>query len=583
MFSTFSKSIVWQIILPVPAFLIVAVLALWYAIPLFTSENAKQDAIVAAQGTVNQFKTIRAYYTKNVIKKALENKALKPHFDHKGKSGVIPLPATFIHDLSQELQSSDTKVNLYSAFPFPNRKDRSLDPFQNEAWGFLKNNPDAVFSRQEVKGDTTVVRVAIADKLVAQGCVNCHNTYPGSPKTDWKLNEVRGVLEVSKPITAQLAAGTALSNKIMAMVVIAGILLIAISVVTARRVSRPLASLNKVVRSLASGDDAVEVPETDSKNEIGEMARGVLVFKDNMIENKALAAQQEEEQKIRSDRTLRLDTLNTAFDTQVGTMLQEVETAVGQLETTASSMSSVAEQTNGQASAVGAASEEASANVQTVSAATEELSASVGEISRQVAQSADVSKRAVEEAKRTNSTIQGLATAGQKIGEVVDLITDIASQTNLLALNATIEAARAGEAGKGFAVVASEVKSLATQTAKATEDIADQISEMQAATQNSVEAIDGIGKTIEEVSNIASGIAAAVEEQGAATQEISRNVLQASEGTQDVSRNINGVTEGAEETGQAANQVTEAVKQLTAQSNSLKAAVEKYLVDVRAA
>ena len=262
---------------------------------------------------------------------------------------------------------------------------------------------------------------------------------------------------------------------------------------------------------------------------------------------------------------------------RVKDVVEVVASASTEIESNAQLMSATAEQTSRQSSAVAAASEEATSNVQTVASAAEEMSSSIDEISRQVAQSAEIAGSAVEEANKTNATIQGLAEAAQKIGEVVDLINDIAGQTNLLALNATIEAARAGEAGKGFAVVASEVKSLATQTAKATEEIANQIGAMQSVTSESVEAIKGIGTTIERINEIATTIASAVEEQGAATQEIARNVQQAAQGTQEVSSNISEVTKGVSETGQASGQVLEAASGLSKQADELKTEIDAFI------
>jgi len=270
-----------------------------------------------------------------------------------------------------------------------------------------------------------------------------------------------------------------------------------------------------------------------------------------------------------------------SFERDVKGVVAAVSSAAGQMENAARTMSGNAEETSMQSTTVAAAAEEATTNIQTVAAAAEELSSSISEISRQVADSARIAAGAMDEADRTNRMVQSLAAAANKIGEVVKLINDIAAQTNLLALNATIEAARAGDAGKGFAVVANEVKSLANQTAKATEEIAAQISAVQSATRDAVGAIGGIAKTIGQINDIASAIAGAVEEQGAATQEIARNVQQAAMGTQEVTGTIARVSAAAAHTGSAAREVLTAATTLTGSSTTLERQVEKFLVEVR--
>jgi len=350
-----------------------------------------------------------------------------------------------------------------------------------------------------------------------------------------------------------------------------------------RRVSKPIRTITVAMRRLADHDLTTELHDADRSDEIGEMSRAVLVFKDNMIENDRLAAQQQAEQLKREERQKAIEDYIKAFDQSVATSLAALSSASGELQTTARSMSTTAEATSRQSNLVAAASERASGNVQTVASAAEELSSSISEISRQMSESTQVSSQAVEQAERTNGEVQALAEAAQKIGDVVKLINNIAGQTNLLALNATIEAARAGEAGKGFAVVASEVKSLATQTAKATEDIAAQVAAIQAATGGAVEAIRSIGQTIGRVSEIATGVAAAVEQQGAATQEIARNVLQASTGTSEVSANIAGVSQAASETGASSTEVLNAAAELVRISDALRNEVDGFVIRIRAA
>ncbi|MFC3226695.1 methyl-accepting chemotaxis protein [Marinibaculum pumilum] len=369
----------------------------------------------------------------------------------------------------------------------------------------------------------------------------------------------------------------------IAAAAIALILAILLSVLVGRGIARPIAAMTTAMQRLADGDKSVEVVGQERRDEVGAMANAVQVFKDNMIRNEEMAAEQERERAAREERARQIEALTGEFDRTVAAVLNAVGTATAEMQNTAASMSATAEETNRQAGAVAAAAEEASANVQTVASAAEELSSSIEEIGRQVTQSSMIAGQASEDAQRTNERVDGLKQSAQKIGEVVSLIQDIAEQTNLLALNATIEAARAGEAGKGFAVVASEVKNLATQTAKATEQIGRQIGGIQGETNEAVTAIQGIVGTIGEINEIATTIASAVEEQGAATQEISRNVQEAAQGTQEVSANIGGVTDAAAGTGAAAEQVKASASNLAAQSESLRQAVESFLQRVRAA
>jgi methyl-accepting chemotaxis protein len=369
----------------------------------------------------------------------------------------------------------------------------------------------------------------------------------------------------------------------IAAIAVAALLAAIFGFVLSRMVATPVVGMTDAMSKLAQHDMSVEIPAAGQADEIGRMAAAVQVFKDNMIEADRLAAEQKAEQVKKEQRQIAIDGYIKGFDAMVTGALGTMASAATELQTTATSMTTTAEETSRQATAVAAASEQASTNVQTVATAAEELSASISEIGRQVGESTRIAGKAVEDAARTNGRVQALADAAQKIGEVVQLINDIASQTNLLALNATIEAARAGEAGKGFAVVASEVKSLASQTAKATEEIASQVTAIQGATGEAVGAIKEIGTTIERVSEIATSIASAVEQQGAATQEIARNVQQAAKGTAEVSSNVVGVTEAATTTGSAATQVLGASGELAKQGEMLRAEVNQFLDNIRAA
>ncbi|HLG84797.1 MAG TPA: methyl-accepting chemotaxis protein [Bradyrhizobium sp.] len=383
---------------------------------------------------------------------------------------------------------------------------------------------------------------------------------------------------------ADAAANYSSAFWMMATILIAAVIMgVIVSIYLIRDVSSGISSIVKPMQALGQGDLSVEIPHRGEKTEIGLMADALQVFKEALIAKKAAdeAAAREADEKI--ERGRRVDGITRQFEAMIGDIVNTVSSASSQLESSAGTLSATAERSQKLATAVASASEEASTNVQSVASATEEMASSVNEISRQVQESARMAGEAVGQARTTTERVSELSKAATRIGDVVELINTIAGQTNLLALNATIEAARAGEAGRGFAVVASEVKALAEQTAKATGEIGTQISGIQAATQESVNAIKEISGTIERLSEISSTIAAAVEEQGAATQEIARNVQQAAQGTQQVSSNITDVQRGATETGQASSQVLSAAQMLSGDSGRLRSEVSKFLTSVRAA
>jgi methyl-accepting chemotaxis protein len=398
-------------------------------------------------------------------------------------------------------------------------------------------------------------------------------------KKDIDLNNA-GADKAKDDAAANYGSALMMLAIILGAAIIAGV---AVSFYLVRDVSNGIGSIVKPMQALGQGDLSVEIPHRGEKTEIGLMADALQVFKEALIAKRAAdeAAAKDAEGKI--ERGRRVDNITRDFEQMIGEIVNNVSSASTQLEASAGTLSTTAKRSQELSTTVASASEEASTNVQSVASATEELSSSVNEISRQVQESARMASDAVGQARGTTERVSELSKAATRIGDVVELINTIAGQTNLLALNATIEAARAGEAGRGFAVVASEVKALAEQTAKATGEIGTQINGIQAATQDSVNAIKEISGTIEKLTEIASTIAAAVEEQGAATQEISRNVQQAAQGTQQVSSNITDVQRGAAETGSASSQVLSAAQTLSGDSGRLKTEVSKFLTNVRAA
>ncbi len=377
----------------------------------------------------------------------------------------------------------------------------------------------------------------------------------------------------------------ATANTVLISAAIVGILLAVAGLsIFGTNLLRSLSGLKSVMGRLAEGDNTVEVPGVDRRDEIGDMARTVQVFKENALEMRRMRSEREaNDLRTAESRAAEMTKLAQEFDSSVNAIVQDLAAASEQMRQGAQGLSGTASRTSEQAGNVASAAEEASANVETVAAASEELAKSIQEISRQVGTSAEIARDAVGEAEETHGVIQGLADASQRIGEVVELINAIAEQTNLLALNATIEAARAGDAGKGFAVVASEVKSLAGQTAKATGEIGSQIEGIQGATGQAVDAIARITRTIRRIDEIAASLASAVEEQQAATSEIARNVQEASEGTRHVTISIGEVTSAAGETGSAAQIMGETAEGLSTRAGDLRKAVDGFIQFIRKA
>lgn len=379
--------------------------------------------------------------------------------------------------------------------------------------------------------------------------------------------------EISLATTAMLALG--------AMMLVGSALFVWLYV--GRNILRRISGLQRAMQLLSAGDLETEIARAKHNDEIGAMTDTLHVFRDSMIEARSLASEQDKDRAAKAERAARMEAKIAEFESTVRSALDNLAQSANSMQSTAQSMSNTADQSNALVNAVASAAEETSVNVQTVSAGTEQLSSSIAEISRQVVTSAEIAKKAVDEAGATDATVQSLADSASRISVVVDLIQTIASQTNLLALNATIEAARAGEAGRGFAVVASEVKSLASQTAKATEEIRTQIASMQEITTSAVGAIQGIGRIIGEINDVTTTIAAAVEQQGAATREIARNIQHAAGGTSEVSSNIVGVSTASAEAGAAAGEVLNASDALRREADMLRGEIDAFLNNMRAA
>ncbi|GEO36080.1 chemotaxis protein [Skermanella aerolata] len=475
----------------------------------------------------------------------------------------------FAQNLVERLQATR---NRYENFEFSNQEREAYDRY-TKAWDGYVTATRKVFelSRQDKKDEASAVFLN-----------ESRNAFREMKKQAEDL--VRVTIAAGQAVGDASSAIYSVTWKMIVGALVLALLLCSVAgLFLVSSISRPIKALCETMRLLAKGRLDVTVAGTGRRDEIGQMATAVQVFKEGLESARDMQAAQAAEQEAKELRAVRVEDLIRQFETQTVAVLGGVTSAARQLDDTAQSMSAVADLTMRQSTASAAAAEQTSANVQTVASATEEMTATLHSISQQVSKSSTVATSAVAEASQTNDTVRGLSDAAQRIGEVIGLIQTIAEQTNLLALNATIEAARAGEAGKGFAVVASEVKSLANQTARATEDITTQVAGMREATGGAVNAIQGIGKTISSIHEIATSIAGAVEEQNAVTHEIARNVQQAAQGTQEVSANLSEVSQAATQTGAAAGQVLGAAKELGKQAITLREEIERFLSGIRAA
>ncbi|SDU24924.1 Methyl-accepting chemotaxis protein [Stappia sp. ES.058] len=442
----------------------------------------------------------------------------------------------------------------------------------------------AATSILRLKVDTATVRDALAGKVGVGDAVDYRGEMVLSGYTPLTFNGVTWALLAD--IDAQEVQEPTVELRNSILLLAAGIVVITglAGFVFARSVSGPISRMNATMLRLADGDLGTDVPYQGRGDEIGDMASAVQTFKDNALEVKRLESQQAElEARAAEDARVAREKLASEFEAAVGGIVDSVASAATEMLASAQTLSASAEENSASSATVSAAAEEASTNVQAVSGAAEELSSSISEINRQVNDSQEISEAAVQSVAATNQRVSTLTTAADKIGEVIALITDIAEQTNLLALNATIEAARAGEAGKGFAVVAAEVKELASQTAKATEEIGKQIKGIQGATEETVGSIGSIGETIDRIRQVSTAISASVEQQGSATHEIARNIEQVSSGMYEVTTTITSVSSTAAETGAASSQLVSAANELSQQSEVLRSEVDKFLRGVRAA
>ncbi|HHI94525.1 MAG TPA: methyl-accepting chemotaxis protein [Gammaproteobacteria bacterium] len=520
-------SLFWKLAIPVILLFGITIVALGFYIPGQIEARAVEGATASAKQTATQFKVLRKYYVQNILKKVKAGSSMTPAIDHKNNPNAFPLPATMIHDLGALLKNEGTTVSLYSAYPFPNRQSRMLDSFQTQAWDYLVKNPKGVFVEKTAHAGKSIVRVAVADTMVSDACVSCHNNHPDTPRAGWKLGDVRGILEINSDISGQVAASMITGREIM--FVLAGIMLFmvaAIFFVYKTMIAKKLTVLNNSLDELATGSSDLTQHLDDSGNdEIAGLARNFNQFLEN---HRAFICEIAESAQQLSDASNDMSIITG----QAKTDAAEQKEQIGLVATAVNEMSATAQEV---------ANNTAAAETSTRQAREETLSGT-----QVVEDNIHIINTLSGEIEKAAEVIQALKTNSEGIGTVLDVIRGISEQTNLLALNAAIEAARAGEHGRGFAVVADEVRTLASRTQESTVEIQEMIERLQQGADSAVtvmdkgietvrasvkqtiqtgESLKAITGAVNTISDINTQIASAIEEQSIVAEDINQNVV----------------------------------------------------------
>ncbi|WP_209120860.1 methyl-accepting chemotaxis protein [Parasedimentitalea maritima] len=560
------KSIAFRLTFPIPLFILLCLGIAWLSIPRILEKNTIDFATTSATGVVNQIKAIRGYYTRNVIKDVKQSADMSAGIDHANDPSVIPLPATFVHDVNALLAEQGTSLSLYSAFPFPGRAEREMDSFMQDAWEYLSANPDGTFKRQEIENGETYLRVAVADPMVAEGCVSCHNAHPDTPKADWEIGDVRGVLEVRENIQAPLLASQILTRNILIGVALAGLALMLIALFTIRTITRPITKICESMDGVAAGELDSDIPSADRKDELGKIGKALASLRDDLKRARGAEEERAEQQREQHDVVEKLShglvdlakgdfskPLTEPFPADHEQLRSDFNRTLTTLSLTISDVINSADSIRNGATEISQASDDLSQRTESQAATLEQTAAALEEMTTSV-KSASEGARSVEgivneaksEAEASGTVVQNAVSAmteiedsARHISQIISVIDDIAFQTNLLALNAGVEAARAGEAGRGFAVVASEVRALAQRSSDAAMEIKTLIGDSSKQVEQGVDlvgkagtALNSIVERVSHISQLVSEMAVGTSEQSTGLGEINLGVTQLDQVTQ---------------------------------------------------
>ncbi len=559
-------SLLFKLAVPIPLCLCLGLLLAGLLLPSAMRNNAISAATEGAVETASQIKTIRSYYTKYIVADAQASGVLSLGVEHENDPNTLPLPATLVHDVSSLLSGEQISFSLYSPFPFENRANRPMDSFMEQAWDALSNDPERSFEQTEVIGGSTFLRVAVADQMSSEVCVACHNTVAGSPKTDWKLGDLRGVIEVRRNLDPILANAQALSRNILIALAVMGAILLAVCILVARSVTRPIARVCSDIAAVSAGNLDTEVSSASRKDEIGKIGQALVALQTDLQqarvgEERRAALQQEQHDVVQhlSSGLMRLSRgdfsqpITIEFSGAHEKLRQNFNQTIDTLSGTVAQVIEASESIGNGATEISQASDDLSHRTESQAATLEQTAAALDQMTASVKAAADGARsveatmdEAKNEAKSSRQVVANAVAAmteisesSSHIGQIITVIDDIAFQTNLLALNAGVEAARAGEAGRGFAVVAAEVRGLAQRSSEAAMEIkaligasAEQVGRGVDLVGKAGQALNSIFGRVNEISELVSGITEGAVEQSTGLAEINIGVTQLDQVTQ---------------------------------------------------